>query len=705
MDKATAHSRIIKLREELEHHRYAYYVLDAPEISDAAHDALKNELEDLERRFPDLITPDSPTQRVGAKASGAFPKLRHATPMLSLFDAFGSEEMVAWETRTRKIVAEHNRELGAIEYHAELKMDGLAISLLYEKGILKRAATRGDGQVGEDVTANVRTIRSVPLRLRRPTVKELRSYGLSAESIELVGSAFEKGRIEVRGEAIMTEATLKKLNARYAKEGKALLANARNAAAGSIRQLDPAITASRQLDFYCYALATDFNLARHSQEHALAAAFGFRSLEANKVCHDLNELLAFHDRWEKKRSALPFECDGVVAVINDMSLWKTLGIIGKGPRYMMAYKFANEQATTKLLGVSWQLGRSGILTPTAQLDPVRVKGVMISNATLHNFDEIERLGLKIGDTVIVERAGDVIPKIIGTFPKLRTGRERAVKAPTHCPICGGAVVRLEGEVAYRCLNPNCYAVNLRRLEHWASKNALDIVGLGPKVVEQLMRAGLVTTPADFYSLTKGQLLELDRFAELSADNLLAAIARSKNPELERFIFALGIPHIGEESARLLAAFFQDRALVAQGSLESPDDLVVVATSQDEAALTDLPDIGAVVSASIAQWFREASHLRLLHRLSQLGFTFKARRKITAKGFFADKVFVLTGSLSSLTRSEAKSTIKQLGGSVAATVSKRTDYVIAGDDPGGKLAEAQRLNIKILSEREFLKQLQ
>ncbi len=704
MKRAEAVKRISKLRTELDRHRYLYYVLDAPEISDAAHDALKEELERIESEFPDLVTPDSPTQRIGEKASGAFPKVRHASPMLSLFDAFSAQEMRDWEERTRKILGKQAGAGAPLDYHAELKMDGLAISLLYRRGQLVRGATRGDGQVGENVTANIRTIASVPLRLRAPSPKELRSRNFSEASQALITQALESGEIEVRGEAIMTEETLQRLNAANAKAGKPLFANSRNAAAGAIRQLNPAVTAERELDFYAYAIATDFGLTSHSSEHALATLLGFRSLSANKVCHGLAELLAFHDTWEKKRTKLPFECDGVVAVVDTMALWSQLGVVGKGPRYMMAYKFANEQATTRLNAVTWQIGRSGILTPTAHVEPVRVKGVIISNATLHNYDEIQRLGVRTGDTVILERAGDVIPKIIGVLPKLRTGKEKVIRPPLRCPMCGSSVSRTEGEVAFRCSNTDCYAVNLRRLEHWAGKNALDIIGLGPKVVEQLMQAGLVSTAADLYRLSKGDLLALDRFAEQSAAKLQAAIDASRSCELERFIFALGLPHIGEESARLLAGYFFKESAAKQKKLKNPSDLALLAHDFSEADLAGLPDVGPVVSHSIVAWFAKSANRRLLEELADLGFVFHSPRTVAKNTALSSQTFVLTGTLESLDRAEAKKRIIALGGSVSAAVSRHTSAVIAGSNPGSKLAEARRLGIPVWTEAEFLKKI-
>ncbi len=694
MDKKNAEKRIVKLRAEINRHNYLYHVLDKPAVSDAVLDSLKNELVRLELEYPDLITSDSPTQRVGGKALDKFPKVQHSSRMISLFDAFSEDDMRAWEDRAVKLLEPSGKSRRDISYYAELKMDGLAVSLVYRSGRLVRGATRGDGQVGEDVTANLRTIQAIPLLLRVPSAVEVKTIGLGDHAARILKEV-ENGEVEIRGEVIMTESVLKKLNQQYAKAGKPLLANSRNAAAGSIRQLDPKITAERQLDFHCYDVATDFGIRFHDQEHELAKLLGFKSLKENKRCRNMDELLAFHHGWEKNRTKLPFECDGVVAAINDQTLWPILGIVGKGPRYMMAYKFANEQATTKLLDVVWQVGRTGILTPTAKLEPVRVKGVTISNATLHNLDEIRRLGLKIGDTVIVERAGDVIPKITGLLPKLRDGSEKAIKAPSRCPMCSTAVERVDAEVAYRCPNKECYAVNLRRLIHWAAKDGLDIDGLGPKIIEQLIKARLVSDPADFYRLTKDDLLALDRFAEISAVNTIAAISASKKPALERFLFALGITHLGEETAILLAKTLGSRRLA------NPVDLIAAMDTISIDDLTALPDIGDKVALSIKAWFDNLSHQDLLKKLASLGVTF-ARTKSTANSALSGKTFVLTGTLNGLTRDEAKDTIRKQGGSVASSVSAKTDYVVAGELPGSKYDTAKKLGVRILDEREFMK---
>lgn len=691
--------RIAKLRQEIERLNYLYYVLDKPEISDRAWDYLKNELVKLETEFPDLITSNSPTQRVGGKALSAFKKVAHSLPMLSLFDAFSEKEMMEWEERLIKLLEQNNKTKKDLSYYAELKMDGLAISLIYKNGVLVKAATRGDGRVGEDVTANIKTIASIPLRLRVPNKLELAKLKISASDTDKIFNNLDRGEIEIRGEIIMTEAVLKKLNEQYKKLNKPLLANARNAAAGSIRQLDPKITAERKLDFYCYDITTDFGIEYHSQEHELAKLLGIKVLEFNKECQDLKAVINFHHSFEKKRDKLPFECDGVVAVVNNIKLWTDLGIVGKGPRYMMAYKFTNEQATTKLLDVEWQIGRSGTLTPTARLEPVKVKGVMISNATLHNFDEIKRLGVKIGDTVIIERAGDVIPKIIGCLTNLRNGQEKIIKPPLKCPICGTTVMQKPGEVAYRCPNKQCYAVNLRRLMHWTSKTGLDIDSLGPKIIEQLVVANLVSDPADFYSLTKDDFLSLERFADLSSDNLIKAINKSRTSNLEKFIYALGIEHVGEETALLLAKQVVYWAKQNKHSLNTPLDLSNLMIKINKVELEKLPDVGSKVAASIVDWFNNNLNQAFLKKLTDHGMKLSLPKLVNAK--LNNQTFVITGTLNNFSRAEAKSLVRSNGGQISESVSKQTDFVVAGDNPGSKYDKAKKLGVKILTEKEFI----
>ncbi|MBI4779324.1 NAD-dependent DNA ligase LigA, partial [Candidatus Falkowbacteria bacterium] len=500
MDKQQIKKRIEKLKQEIEKYRYAYHVFDKSLISDAALDSLKNELVKLEEEYPELITVDSPTQRVGGEPLEKFNKVKHSAPMMSIFDAFNPGDIRDWEKRLEKILPGKK-----FNYYAELKMDGIAMALIYESGKFILGATRGDGQIGEEVTQNLKTIEAIPLVLRRPLEAELKKIGLTGESIKKLYQAFDSGRLEARGEAIIANKVFADLNKLYKKQGRPMLANPRNAAAGSIRQLDSKLTAERKLDFYVYSLATDLGLKSHEQEHELAKFLGFKALKQNKYCQNLEEAIEFHDYWERNRAKMPFDFDGVVIIVNDLGLWPKLGIVGKGPRYMTAYKFAAEQATTVVENVVWQVGRTGVLTPTAHLRPVKVYGVTVSRATLHNLDEIRRLGLKIGDTVIIERAGDVIPKVVKVLPNLRIGREVEIKAPKQCPVCSGIVEKVAGEVAYRCINKNCYAVNLRNLTHWASKNAMDIDGLGPKIIEQLINQGLVKDIGDFYKLTAGDL--------------------------------------------------------------------------------------------------------------------------------------------------------------------------------------------------------
>ncbi|MFA4833275.1 MAG: NAD-dependent DNA ligase LigA [Patescibacteria group bacterium] len=684
MNKQEIKKRIEKLKKEIDHHRYLYHVFDKTEISDAALDSLKNELFKLEMENPEFITPDSPTQRIGGKPLDKFVKVDHSRPMMSLFDAFSEKDMEDWRERVEKLISG-----GKFDYYSELKLDGLAVTLKYEKGVFRQGATRGDGKTGEDVTQNLRTIESIPLRLREPEESELKKIGLDAGQIKLVRAALEKGEIEVRGEAVMTKEVFNELNRKYKKEGNPQLANPRNGAAGSIRQLDPKLSAKRKLSFYVYALATSFDLTNHEQEHKLAETFGFKVLEENKYCRNLSEVYKFHDYWEKNKEKMPFECDGVVVVVNNLGLWPVLGIVGKGPRYMMAYKFAALQATTRIKDCLWQVGRTGTLTPIAVLEPARVGGVTITHATLHNMDEIKRLGIKIGDTVIIQRAGDVIPKVVKVLPNLRTGQEKEIKVPKKCPMCESEVIKTPGEVAYRCSSTNCYAVNLRRLAHWVSKNAVDIDGLGPKIIEQLVKEGLVRDVSDFYALTINDLKPLERFAEKSADNLIKAILDRKKIDLNRFIYGLGIRHVGEESAIELAKKFGSLEKIKKASLEE---------------IGEIYDFGNIMAESVYEWFHNPHNLELLEKLEKNGVKAKPYSGVSKKQVLAGKTFVLTGTLAGLTRDEAKVKIRELGGDVSSSVSKNTDFVVAGAEPGSKYEKGKKLGVKIIDEKEFLKMI-
>ena len=697
MNKAEAKKRIEKLRHEINHQRYLYHVLDRAEISEGALDSLKLELFKLEQAHPELITPDSPTQRVGGKALAGFKKIKHSAPMLSLYDAFSKQDMLDWQERNTKIISQQK-----ICYYCELKLDGLAMSLRYKSGVFVEGATRGDGQIGELVTENLKTIEAIPLELRRPAESELKKIGLNEKQIVQVQEAIAMGEVEVRGEAIMPLKVFQELNKKYQKASKPLLANPRNAAAGSIRQLDPKITAERLLDFYAYALGTDFGLVRHEQEHELAKLIGFKVIAANRLCKDLEAVFHYHQEQERTRAHQPFEFDGVVVAVNDLSLWPRLGVVGKGPRYMMAYKFAPQQATTKVLEVIWQVGRTGVLTPIAVMEPVRVGGVTVTHASLHNLDEINRLGLKVGDTIILERAGDVIPKVTSVLVKLRTGGEKKISPPAVCPICGQAIERATGEVALRCPNKACYAVSFRGLAHWTSRTAADIPGLGPKIIEQLMKAGLVRDIADIYQLTIDDLLPLERFAEKSVDNLIKAIASRKKLELARFIYGLGIHHVGEETALLLAKRVESRKSKVESNSITKLAEYFKAMSLEE--YQNLPDVGPIVAKSIFDWFHADKNLGLLKKLENAGVSvFFSKFKIQ-NSKFNNKTFVLTGSLESLTRDEAKRKIRALGGEISESVNKNTDFVVAGEAAGSKLVKAKKLGVKILNEQEFLARL-
>lgn len=717
MNKTEVKNRLEKLKDELNKHRYFYYVLDTPEISDAVYDSLKNELEAIEKEYPEFITVDSPTQRVGAAPLERFVKVTHSAPMMSMFDAFDFADMQDWEQRNLNILQKFETQnskfkISPQRYFCELKMDGLAISLLFEKGILVQGATRGDGKVGENVTQNIKTIEAIPLCLRTPFATELKKIGFDKDDIENILSVISDNQIEFRGEAIITTKVFAEINKRQAEKGGTVFANPRNAAAGTIRQLDSKVVAERKLDFYVYGLITNINFKTHDQELQLANLLGFKTLKQNKICKDLQEVEEFHSYWDKNRDKLPFECDGVVVKVNDLSLWPILGIVGKGPRYMMAYKFTAEQVTTKVREVEWQVGRTGVLTPVAILDPVRVGGVVVSHSTLHNMDEIKRLGLRTGDTVILERAGDVIPKVVQVLEKLRDGSEQEILPPTKCPICGTATEQAQGEVAYKCLNKDCYAVNLRKLTHWTSKGAMDIEGLGPKVVEQLVKEKLVGDIADFYSLKKGDLLALERFAEKSADNLIEAIEKKKDIDLARFIYGLGISHVGEETSLLLTQQITNcqsfLASAGEGRGEGIFfDLGGFIDYFKNLSLEDLEklnDIGPIVAKSIKNWFGDEKNVALLHKLANYGIMLKIAKNEVKNTVFQGKTVVLTGGLSSLTRDEAKGKIRELGGKVSSTVSSKTDFLIAGTDAGSKLEKATELGIKILNEEEFLKLL-
>lgn len=677
LPKGQARERIQKLRAAIDELRYRYHVLDDPSATDEVYDSLTRELKGLEEKWPEFLTPDSPTQRVGGKPLAKFKKVTHQTPMLSLGDAFDEKELRSWDERNRKLLSS-----GAdVEYFAELKVDGFAVSLVYENGVLKVGATRGDGRVGEDVTQNLKTIRAIPLRLREAEREIAKVLGRRVASPTL------RGRLEVRGEVYLTKRAFEKINRAQATAGGITYANPRNLAAGSIRQLDPAIAASRALDFLAYDLVTDLGEVRHDQEHAILRALGFKTVQPDARCETIEAVLRFRERVRRLRNRLKFDIDGIVVNVNQNDLFRRLGIAGKAPRGAVAFKFPGREATTVVEDVIVQVGRTGVLTPVAVLRPVEVGRVTVSRATLHNEDEIERLGLKIGDTVVVQRAGDVIPDIVRVLPKLRPRGAGAFQMPQACPSCGSRVVRVPGEAAHRCTNKNCVALSSQRIEHFAARPAFNIVGLGPETVELLMNAKLVQDAADLFRLTPGDLEGLDRFAETSAEKLVSAIQARKRVPLARLLYALSIPQVGEETAADLADYFGSLGEVAKASEEE---------------LQRVRDVGPKVAAAIAAWFRSERNRRFVEKLLRAGIRGEAPKRghLPLRG----KTFVLTGGLTTLTRDEAKEKVRALGGDIAGSVSTITDYVVVGSEPGSKYEKAKALGVTTIDEKQFLKLL-
>jgi DNA ligase (NAD+) len=706
-----------KLKKEINYHRYNYHVLDRETISAAALDSLKNELFALENEYPELITSDSPTQRVAGSPLDKFEKAKHSRPMISLFDSFSETDMFAWQERNENYLARSLKE----KYYCELKLDGLAISLHYESGLLVLAATRGDGQVGENVTTNVKTIQSIPLSLRKPEAKELEAVGFSNLEIKNIFNLLESGVIEIRGEAIMAKKVFADLNKKYLNEGRPILANTRNGVAGSIRQLDSQVTTERKLDFYAYDLLLgDYERGEvvdtKEKLDSLVRLLGLKVLVDNAVCKDLETVFSFFKKVGERREKLPFEIDGVVVKINNLKMWPILGIVGKAPRYMMAYKFPAEQATTKIKGIVWQVGRTGALTPTAILEPVAVGGAIISRSTLHNFDEIERLDLRLEDTIIIERSGDVIPKVITVLKNLRSGNEKKITPPSVCPMCSGKVEKVKDEVAYRCLNKHCFAVSLRQIIHFVSKGAANFDGLGPKLIEQFMASGLIKDAADIYNIKKADLLSLERFAEKKADNVIEMISLRRELDLARFIYGLGIRHVGEETALTLAEMISNQgkfpSKTLTGKVQLSDflkisDLTTSLQQKTEEDLAQMEDIGPIVAESIYTFWRDKKNLMVLEKFENNGVILTLEKKSKNKSknnALTGKTFVLTGSLSSLTRDEAKDKIRALGAKTKESVTKDTDYVVAGESSGSKYDKAKILGIKILDEADFLEMI-
>ena len=664
MNKIEARERIEKLKKEIDHHRYLYHVLDKQEISEAALDSLKHELYVLEQEYPEFITPDSPTQRVGGKPLDKFRKVTHEVRQWSFNDAFEEQEILDFDNRIRKILEEAGEKVERpLDYTAELKIDGLHVVLRYEKGLLVSGATRGDGKVGEDVTQNLKTIESIPLKLARPV------------------------SIIAEGEVFMAKDVFNKLNREREGKGEPLFANPRNAAAGAIRQLDPQIVKERQLGCFIYDLSRADDIetpASQSAELELLDELGFRVNKNWRHLDRIEEVFDFHKHWYADRNKENYWIDGVVIKLDKRAWQEKTGYTGKAPRWGIAYKFPAEQVTTVVEDIRVQIGRTGALTPVAHLRPVIVAGSKVSRATLHNQDEIERLDVRIGDTVVIQKAGDIIPEVVSVVKGLRTGTEKEFTMPTKCPYCEGEVIRKEGEVAHYCPNKNCFAVELRKLSHAVSKKAFDIDGLGPKKVKQLAEEGLISDLSDIFELRKGDLEVLGRFGEKSADNLLKSIETAKKVSLARFIFALGIRHVGEEMAITLARKY--------ASLEKIEN-----ASREE--LEGVEDIGAIVAESIFEYFRTRENLDLIGKLLKAGV------EIREDGLLSKKLdglsFVLTGSLASYGREEAKELIRKMGGQMSSSISKNTDYLIAGENPGSKLEKARELGVKILDEKGFL----
>lgn len=689
MTKSEAAERIAKLRQEIDRYRYQYHVQNKLEISEAALDALKHELYNLEAEFPELITPDSPTQRVAGEPAKGFKKVQHQTRMLSLEDVFSEEEAGEWLSRIKKLDSRADED----GLFAEVKMDGLACSLVYENGTLSLAATRGDGTIGEDVTMNARTIEAIPLKLRQPSDKEIKTFitkhhkDIDQKKVESFLEN-QNGRFEVRGEIYMTRSGLKELNKKLKKEGEAELANPRNAAAGGLRQLDPRIAAARRLMFMPWQIVADVGLKLQSQEDDLLRLMGFPTNPYNQFCTNLTEVKKLMDKIGRDRDKLDYQIDGIVVSINNNKRFADLGIVGKTPRASVAWKFAAEQGTTIVRNIKVSVGRTGALTPVAVMDPVQLAGTTVTHATLHNMDEIERLDVRVGDTVIVEKAGDVIPKIIQVLPRMRTGKEKKFKMPENCPICGSPVARKPGEVAVVCTNPKCFAQELARLRHFVSRQALDIRGLGEKIVETLIQEGLISEPADLFSLKPGDFDGLEGFGEVLSKKLVDEIQNHRQVPLERFIYALGIRHVGFETAVLLSRHFK--------SLEN----LRSATVED---LDEIEGIGKVMAQSIIDFFNDKDESKRLDNL--LSFVDVGRgTSDVGRGPLAGTTWVFTGSLESMSRDEAKDKVRALGADVSESVSKKTSFVVVGADPGSKAEKAKKMGIEILNESEFLKKI-
>jgi DNA ligase (NAD+) len=668
MEKQEVKQRIEKLKKIINYHRHLYHVLDKQEVSDAVLDSLKKELFDLEQKYPQFITKDSPTQRIGGEPLLKFKKVKHFQRMFSFNDAFSKQDMQDWLERISKLLTE--KEKKEIDFYCELKIDGLAIELIYKNGVLETGSTRGDGIIGEDITQNLKTIEAVPLAIEN------------------------KKNIIVRGEVFITKKEFEKINKLRKEKGLPLYANPRNIAAGSVRQLDPKITANRKLDSFIYDLKADFSQKNHEESHKILKELGFKTNKYNKYCKSLEEVFEFHEKWKKEKEKLDYEVDGIVVVLNNNKIFDKLGFVGKAPRGAIAFKFPQAEAVTKVLDIKIQVGRTGAMTPVAILEPVQVSGITITRATLHNEDEIKRLGVKIGDTVVVGRAGDVIPDITKVLVELRTGKEKIFKMPEKCPSCQTKLIKSGKEALWRCPNSKCFARHKRNFYHFVSRQAFNIEGLGPKIIDKLLEEGLVQDPADIFELKEGDLVSLERFAEKSSENLINSIQEKREIDLPRFIYALGIRNVGEETAIDLAKhFFSNK--------DTGWDVVKKIKQSSEQDFDCISDIGPVVSKSIYEWFEDKKNIEFLGKLEKFVKIKKPELKLQNLKL-KDKTFVLTGGLETMTRDQAKKRIREQGGDIASSVSIDTDYVIVGSEPGSKAEKAKKLGVKILTEQEFLK---
>lgn len=666
MEFETAKSRVQELRDLLNQYGYEYYVLDQPSVPDAEYDKLMNELIEIEESFPELKTADSPTQRIGGQVLDAFEKVQHQTSMLSLGNAFNEEDLRDFDRRVRQAVGDE------FSYVCELKIDGLAVSLRYEDGYLVLGATRGDGTTGENITENLKTIRSIPLRIKEPL------------------------SMEVRGEAFMPRKSFEALNEAKMERDEVPFANPRNAAAGSLRQLDPKIAAKRNLDIFVYAMTDtgELEIDSHSESLNLLDELGFKTNKERQTCETIDDVIAYIESWQTQRPELSYDIDGIVVKVDLFDQQAELGTTAKSPRWAIAYKFPAEEVVTKLVNIELTVGRTGVITPTAILEPVQVAGTTVQRASLHNEDLIREKDIRIGDYVVVKKAGDIIPEVVNVIEEKRTGEEQEFTMPTHCPECESELVRLEGEVALRCINPSCPAQIREGLIHFVSRNAMNIDGLGEKVISQLFREQLIKDVADIYTLTKQQLIELERMGEKSADNLIAAIEASKENSLERLLFGLGIRHVGAKAAKTLAQHFETIDKLTKATY---DELVAI------------NEIGAKMADAIVAYFTQEEVQELIHELKEYGvnLTYKGPKLVSVENVdsvFAGKTVVLTGKLEQLSRNEAKAQIEALGGKVTGSVSKKTDLVVAGEEAGSKLIKANELEIEVWDEARLLTEL-